>query len=120
MTKEELKGRLVEDINDVPFDMLDEFHDTQIANTCMDLAEILEKKSVASVPLLSKKGVMYRVKVINKLKGCVSVSNDEETGVSHTEYYPYYTDDEEQPWDGVFNLAEMINEAWYALVGQIR
>ena len=119
MNKNELRERLVEDINDVPFDMLDEFDAKQIADACMYLADGLDKKDVAEEYIVSRQGVEHYIKVINMLKGSVSVSTSDGTGVSRTEYYPYYKDDEGQPWDGLFNLAEMINEAWYHL-GQIR
>lgn len=54
----------------------------------------------------------YNFKVSNTYKGFVSCSDDNGTGVSHTEYYPYYYDSDD-PDAGLKNLIEMMNEAWY-------
>lgn len=52
-------------------------------------------------------------KVNNSLNGFVSCSDVDEgcTGVSNTLYYPYYEGEDN---DGLKNLLEMVNEAWYA------
>lgn len=60
------------------------------------------------------KGRPFYVKVNNHYKGFVSVSNDDgNTGVSNTEYFPFYEDEEEGWFAGLCNLAQMIDEAWY-------
>jgi hypothetical protein len=107
---------LVSFINDEPLDMLDEFTDDEIANLCIRIANcFLLGVKVRIVPIYSKKANKgYCLKVNNNIKGFVSCSNDKSTGVSNTEYRPFYTDD---PEDGAFiglcSLASMINEAWY-------
>lgn len=59
----------------------------------------------------------YAIRVKNCHKGFVSVTNDDgDTGVSYTEYYPFfydYEDGEDGMISGLFSLAQMINEAWY-------
>ena len=58
----------------------------------------------------------YAIRVNNKYKGFVSVSNLDEgtTGVSYTEYYPYFVDeDDPNDFPALLSLASMINEAWY-------
>lgn len=59
-------------------------------------------------------GRTFYVKVNNNHKGFVSVTNDEgNTGVSYTDYYPFYEDEGEGWFAGQCDLAQMINEAWY-------
>ena len=57
----------------------------------------------------------YLYSINNEHKGFVSISDDCSTGVSRTEYYPFYKDDEDGWYTGLCSLAEMINEAWYHL-----
>jgi len=58
-------------------------------------------------------GRTFYVKVNNHHKGFVSVTNDDgDTGVSNTEYFPFFGD-EEGYFAGYCSLAQMINEAWY-------
>lgn len=108
---EMMRQDLVQFINDEPLDMLDEFTDEEIADTCISVAKFLghTRNYIGSLK-------DYKLKIENRLKGFVSLSNDYETGVSHTEYYPFFLDD---PEDGAFTglccLAQMLNEAWYYL-----
>jgi hypothetical protein len=53
-----------------------------------------------------------KIKVRNCLRGSVSVSCGESTGLSETLYKPFPTDDEDI-FGAWLNLAQMINEAWY-------
>ena len=61
------------------------------------------------------KGQEYAIRVNNNYKGFVSVTNEDgDTGVSHTEYYPYFVDeDDPNDFPALLSLASMINEAWY-------
>lgn len=106
---------LVTFINDEPLDMLEEFTDDEIANLCIRLAsEFLHGRTIKITPLFSNKSKRgYCLKVNNNHKGFVSVSNDESTGVSNTEYYPFFSDEEDGYFAGLCSLASMINEAWY-------
>ena len=59
-------------------------------------------------------GQEYAVRVNNNYKGFVSVTNEDgDTGLSETQYYPYFEDEEEGWFAGQCCLAQMINEAWY-------
>ena len=115
-----LKKDLIEYIDDEYFDILDEFKSEDIADCVISIAKQLEnKQKVVDTKLIkfSDRGnTDYYIRVNNNYKGCVSVSNDWETAVSRTEYYPYYTDDpEDGRFTGLCSLASMINEAWYTL-----
>ena len=112
---ESFRTDLMEYINDEIFDMLDEFTDDEIANLCIRLAsEFLHGRTIKITPLFSNKSKRgYCLKVSNNHKGFVSVSNDESTGVSNTEYYPFFKDEEDGYFAGLCSLADMINEAWY-------
>ncbi|MBR1447851.1 MAG: hypothetical protein IJ588_03765 [Prevotella sp.] len=108
---------LVTFINDEPLDMLDEFTDEEIASEVISIARRLMHRDFCNGHLTKKGHPMkdYIYSINNKYKGFVSVTNDDgETGVSRTEYKPFYTDD---PEDGAFvglcSLASMLNEAWY-------
>ena len=60
-------------------------------------------------------GKDYAIRVNNNYKGFVSVTNEDgDTGVSHTEYYPYFVDDDDpNDFPALLTLASMLNEAWY-------
>lgn len=59
-------------------------------------------------------GKLWEVKVNNNYKGFVSVTDEDGcTGVSYTEYKPFWSDDEDGYFTGYCSLAQMINEAWY-------
>lgn len=60
-------------------------------------------------------GKEYAIRVNNSYKGFVSVTNEDGvTGVSRTEYYPYFVDEEDpNDFPALLTLADMINEAWY-------
>ena len=109
---------LKEFINDENLDMLDEFSAQQIANVVIYMADAFKHgNKVVQMPLFSKmanKG--YFLKANNNYQGFVSVSHIEQTGVSRTEYYPFFTDEDEGDFAGLCSLAQMINEAWYSCV----
>ena len=103
---------LVTFINDESLDMLDEFTDDEIATKVISIAQRLLRRDFCNGHL--KKGkIDYLYHINNGLKGFVSLSNDDCTGVSHTEYHPFYKDDEDGYFVGLCSLAQMINEAWY-------
>lgn len=60
-------------------------------------------------------GKVYQIRLNNNYKGFVSVTNEDgDTGVSYTEYYPYFVDDDDpNDFPALLSLAQMINEAWY-------
>ena len=61
-------------------------------------------------------GDEYSVRVNNNLHGFVSVSDGTSTGVSHTEYKPFWSDEEDGYFAGYCSLAQMVSEAWYHCV----
>lgn len=107
------KQDLVEYINDEPFDMLDEFEADVIADLVISIAERLMHRDFCNGHLIKRPRVDYLYKVNNKMNGFVSISDDDCTGVSRTEYYPFFKDDEDGYFAGLTSLASMINEAWY-------
>lgn len=110
------RDQLAEYITDENLDMLDEFSCLEIANIATHVGMELNNKTtkVYIQPFISlKTSKQYHLKVNNFHKGFVSVSDDESTGVSRTEYYPFYSDDEDGWFAGLMSLASMINEAWY-------
>lgn len=106
---------LIEFINNEPLDMLDEFKAEDIANEVISIAQRLLVRGFCNGHLIRKGHPKrdYLYSVNNQLKGFVSVSNEDCTGVSNTEYKPFYKDDEDGYFTGLCSLAQMINEAWY-------
>ena len=110
---------LIEVIRDINPDMLDEFTEDEIADCVLEIATKLgtfSKGKVVEHKLIkfSDRGNKdYQIKVNNTICGFVSVSDDSSTGVSSTQYYPFFTDDEDGYLAGLRSLVEMINEAWY-------
>lgn len=103
---------LVTFINDEPLDMLDEFEADDIAIKVISIAHRLMFRDFCNGHFkVGKSDYLYSVN--NKTGGWVSVSNDDSTGVSRTEYKPFFTDDEDGAFAGLCSLASMINEAWY-------
>ena len=104
---------LVTYINDEPLDMLDEFTEEEIADCVLAIASHLLLP--AKVVEYEIKDYGYIVKINNTHGGWVSVSdmNTGDTGVSRTEFYPFYKDDDDGYFAGLCSLASMINEAWY-------
>ena len=110
-----LKEDLIDYINNEPLDMLDDFTDEEIADCVLSVAKKLRMCKVAEKTLIrfGTPNTVYHIKVNNVLKGFVSVSDECSTGVSRTEYYPFFSDEEDGEIVGLFSLASMINEAWY-------
>lgn len=110
-----MKEDLVEYINDEPLDMLDEFSAEEIADLVISIAQRLAHRDFCNGHLIKygtpKRDYIYHVSNIHG--GVVSVSDEDTTGVSRTEYYPYYKDDEDGWFTGLCSLASMLNEAWY-------
>lgn len=108
---------LIDGIQDDNLDILDEFTPEYIAQEVIVMAISLAVRDVVThtIKFLDVDGwVKYSIKVNNSYKGFVSVSNDDSTGVSRTEYYPFkFDDDEDSPYAALLNLAEMLSEAWY-------
>ena len=114
-TLECYKEDLVEFINDSVFDMLDEFTDEEIADAVISIANRLMYRDFCNGHMIKfgRPNKDYLYSINNEHKGFVSISDDCSTGVSRTEYYPFYKDDEEGWYTGLCSLAEMINDAWY-------
>lgn len=112
LTLETMKEDLMEYINNEPLDMLDEFTDDEIADCVLALASHI----MLPAKVVEHQLGTYQIKVNNNHKGFVSVSSDETTGVSRTEYFPFYKDDEDGYFIGLCSLASMINEAWYQIL----
>lgn len=111
-----IRSDLVEYINDEIFDMLDEFKGDEIADCVLAIvSRLMLPAKVVEQSLACCDIWHYQIKVNNNLKGWVSVSCEETgtTGVSHTEYYPFFNDEEDGYFAGLCSLASMINEAWY-------
>lgn len=112
-----MRSNVEEFITDDNLDMLDDFTEKEIADVVFAIAAKLMVAEVVEYPVKSCGGLWnYRVKVGNYHKGFVSVSSDTLgiTGVSRTEYKPFYfSEDENSYFSGLCNLAQMINEAWY-------
>ena len=108
---------LVTFINDEPLDMLEEFTDEEIATEVISIAFRLLHRDFCNGHL--KKGRLdYLYSINNGMKCFVSLSNNDCTGVSRTEYKPFYKDDEDGYFAGLCSLAQMINEAWYLCTSQ--
>ena len=106
---------LIEFIVNEPLDMLDEFKAEDIAEEVISIAQRLLVRGFCNGHLIRKEYPKrdYLYSVNNQLKGFVSVSSYDCTGVSRTEYKPFYKDDEDGYFTGLCSLAQMINEAWY-------
>ena len=111
-----MRSDLEEFVRDDNFDMLDEIPEENVADVVLSIAAKLMLSDVVEHSITSRAGIWnYRIKVNNHYKGFVSVSEEALgiTGVSRTEYKPFYYDDEDGYFSGLCNLAQMINEAWY-------
>lgn len=116
-TLEAYKEDLMQYIADEPLDILDEFTEEEIADFVISIAKKLMYKDTSVGHLVKFNGNRlnkdYVYKVNNLHKGFVSISDECSTGVSRTEYYPFYHDEEDGYYTGLCCLAQMINEAWY-------
>ena len=108
---------LVDFINDEILDIVDEERMTaerfaRLVQITGNRVRFCSRNKVADFSF-KMGGREYAVRVNNHHKGFVSVTNDDgDTGVSYTEFYPFF-EDEEGWFAGLCNLAQMINEAWY-------
>lgn len=109
------KQDLIEFIDNEPLDMLDEFTAEEIADCVISIAQRLLIRGFCNGHLIKKgnRKLDYLYCINNSYKGSVSVSNEEVTGVSRTEFKPFYNDEEDGYFTGLCSLAQMINEAWY-------
>jgi hypothetical protein len=113
MTLEAMRDDLIEYISDEILDIANELTEEEIADCVLAIASRLLLP--AKVVEHEIKDYGYIVKINNTHGGWVSVSdmNTGDTGVSRTEFYPFYKDDEDGYFAGLCSLASMINEAWY-------
>lgn len=117
-----LHEELVEVINDDCLDILNEVDAGIFANQVIKIAQRIVI-FMASRPQMSIHGVIgdftkkaiWNVKVCNLEGGWVSVSDNSATCVSDTLYKPFHNDFDDGWLEGLKNLAQMINEAWYKL-----
>ena len=112
MTLEAMKEDLIEYISDEILDIANELTEEEIADCVLAIASHLLLP--AKVVEHEIKDYGYIVKINNTHGGWVSVSdmNTGDTGVSNTEYFPFFKDDDGY-FAGLCSLASMINEAWY-------
>jgi len=108
---------LVEFIQDECLDIVDDKYMTaerfaRLVHIIGNRVRFCSKRKVADFSFKID-GKEYAVRVNNNLKGFVSVSCDGETGMSTTEYFPFYSDVEDGFFTGYCCLAQMVNEAWY-------
>lgn len=108
-----VKEDLVEYITDENLDILDEFDAETIADLCISIAQRLLHRNWCMGHLIQRPTCDYLYKVNNEHGGFVSISDDDNTGVSRTMYYPFFKDEEDGYYAGLCSLASMINEAWY-------
>lgn len=107
-----MRDELSEFIQDENLDILDEFEADEVADLVISMAERLLHRDFCN-GRFGHSLRTYQYKVNNRYKGFVSVSDDSSTGVSRTEFKPFYNDDDEGYFTGLCSLAEMINEAYY-------
>lgn len=107
----------MEYITDEILDILDEFTEEEIADLCISIGKRLVHRDFCLGHLIKygRPNRDYMYKVNNQYKGFVSLSDDCSTAVSRTEYYPFFSDDEDGYFAGLCSLADMINEAWYQI-----
>ena len=98
-----------------------------IQDDCLDIVEqekisakdfahyvIYLSKILGVSPMVTDEFKGCVIKIRNCIRGSVSVSTDNCTGVSNTLYYPFpYREDDDDLFGAWLNLAQMINEAWY-------
>lgn len=115
-----MKEDLTEYINDECLDIMESISAEEFAGQVIKIAQRITffkkdrpQMSIHGVIGNLDKGIIWNVKVNNVHGGWVSVSDDENTGVSNTMWYPFYSDDEDGWFAGLMSLASMINEAWY-------
>lgn len=89
------------------YDLFDEFSWEQVADFAAEVYDILRKGAYEIVRELGD----YKVKIHNGRNSFVSVSNDDATGVSRSEFYIWHVDRDLESI--VEDIIAMTNEAWY-------
>lgn len=108
MYKDDLREFMMDEI----LDILDQFPTEQLADEIISIGQRLMVRDFCNGHLkIGKFDYLYSIN--NKMKGWVSISSDDCTGVSRTEYKPFWKDEEDGWFTGLCSLASMINEAWY-------
>ena len=108
-----MRDDLIQYIVDEPLDILDEFEAETIADLVISIANRLMYRDFCNGHLIQRPKSDYLYMVNNQIGGFFSISDDDSTGVSRTEYKPFWHDDEDGFFTGLCSLASMINEAWY-------
>ncbi len=109
--------KVLEMLDDVVYDICEVYEKEDVAKMVATFANKLDRYHRHEEYKLGK----HKFKVSNTIRGFVSCSNIEDgnTSVSNTLYIPFYCETNEETEeveceDGLRNLIEMINEAWYA------
>lgn len=116
-----MKQRILDLLNDEVYDICEDFTMEEVADLVNDIVTKIQKRvtpySISLCGQITANLGKYQFDVSQRLKGTVSCSDTEEveTAVSKTAYFPYYYDSED-PDAGLKNLIEMINESWYHCV----
>ena len=110
----EIRERISELLNDECYEICEVFEPASVADAVETIISRLEHNlaDLRTHVAMCELG-RYTFKVNNRIGGFVSCSDENGTGVSETRYYPYYYDEDV---DGLKNLIEMMNEAFYHCV----
>lgn len=110
----EIREKISELLNDECYDICEEFEPASVAVAVETIISELEQNlAELRTHVATCEFGRYTFKVSNRIGGFVSCSDENGTGVSETLYYPYYYDED---GDGLKNLIEMMNEAFYHCV----
>ena len=110
MDKKDLNALVEEIVNDECYDMTEEVSVENIVKFVSDIVPMLFKVKVERIK--AGREYKYIVKVKNDKESYVSMSDDEQTGVSRSVYY-IFENPLEPTYDELKTFIEMINEAWY-------
>lgn len=110
MDKKELKALVEEIVNDECYDMTEEVSVENIVKLVSDIVPMQFKVKVDRMK--ARREYKYIVKVKNDKEPYVSMSDEEQTGVSRSVYY-IFENPLEPTEDELKTFIEMINEAWY-------
>lgn len=106
-----MREMILDLLNEEIYDICDEFEPTSVADAVETIVSRLERNLATMSRSVTCELGRYQFKVNNTHGGFVSCSDTDYgfTGVSNTLYYPYYDGE-----DGLKNLIEMMNEAFYS------